>query len=145
MIKTITTSIIFILFISTFSYGQYTYSQPEEHEDGWETADLRLQEFDTARIYQLFNQLQQAEHKLHSVVVVKNNQILLEEYFNGQTIDQQHDLRSATKSIRSLLLGIAIDKGSFKVSTIQSPSTSKHLSQRKIWTSGSSKSPSDIC
>jgi len=111
MIKTLAIPTIFILFISAFSYGQYTYSQPEEREDGWETADIRSQGLDTARIYQLFSQLKQGEHKLHSVIVVKNDQILLEEYFNGHTIDQQHDLRSATKSIRSILLGIAVDKG----------------------------------
>ena len=111
MMKTSIIPVIFIVFISAFSYGQYTYSQPKELQDGWKTNDVRSQGLDTARIYQLFNQLQHGEHKLHSVLVVKNDQILLEEYFNGQAIDQQHDLRSATKSIRALLLGIAIDKG----------------------------------
>ncbi len=111
MMKTSILSVIFILFISAFSYGQYTYTQPVELQDGWKTNDVRSLELDTTGIYQLFNQLQQGEHKLHSVLVVKNEEILLEEYFNGHSFDQQHDMRSATKSITSLLVGIAIDKG----------------------------------
>ncbi|MEL6821824.1 MAG: serine hydrolase [Calditrichota bacterium] len=43
--------------------------------------------------------------------MVIDNQLVIEEYLNKQTADQQHDLRSVTKSITSLLLGIAIDKG----------------------------------
>jgi len=103
---------ILILLINTLSYAQHTYlySQPKELGDGWETADLR-QEVDTVKIYKLFAHLQNEGHKLHSVVLVKNNQILIEEYFNGYSADKPQDLRSATKSIIAILMGIAIDKG----------------------------------
>jgi CubicO group peptidase (beta-lactamase class C family) len=101
------------LFIATGIQGQdiYRYSQPKEGIDGWKTASLNSQKVDTTRIYQLFSQLQQGDNKLHSVLLVKNNQLIIEEYFNGQTVSEQHDLRSVTKSIRSILLGIAIDRG----------------------------------
>ena len=111
--KTIATSTIFTLFISVFSYGQntYVYSQPKELKDGWKTTNLKSQNVDTTRIYQLFNQVQNGENKVHSVLLVKNNQIIIEEYFNDHSANKQHDLRSVTKSIRSILLGIAVDKG----------------------------------
>ena len=111
--KPLLTSTTFILFISVLSYGQntYTYSQPKELGDGWETTDLKSQNVDTARIYQLFTQLQGGENKVHSVLLVKDSQLIIEEYFNGHSADKQHDLRSATKSIVSILAGIAIEKG----------------------------------
>ncbi|WP_306350234.1 serine hydrolase domain-containing protein [Flavobacterium sp. '19STA2R22 D10 B1'] len=49
--------------------------------------------------------------KVHSVLIAKGNQLLYENYFNGYTNDSLHDTRSSFKSITSLLIGIAIDKG----------------------------------
>ena len=124
-----TTLTIFVLLISTFSYGQNTYtsSQPTELEDGWKTSNLESQNIDTTRIYQLFRQLKDGKNKLHSVLLVKNNQIIIEEYFNGHSLNKQHDLRSVTKGIRSILLGIALDKGF--IATIDDP-ISKYLKSK---------------
>jgi len=112
-LKTITNLAIFLLLVSTFSYGQnsYSYNQPKDLEDGWKTKSLKSLQVDTSRVYKLFSQLKNREHKIHSVLLVRNGHIIIEEYFNGQSADLQHDLRSATKSIRSLLMGIAIDEG----------------------------------
>ncbi|MEM1001573.1 MAG: serine hydrolase [Bacteroidota bacterium] len=105
--------IIILFFYTTMHYGQnaYTYSQPISLNDGWKTNHLKSQNIDSTLFYKLFDQILNGENKLHSVLLVKNNELLLEEYFNGYKIDQPHDLRSCTKSLRSLLLGIAIDKG----------------------------------
>jgi len=54
-----------------------------------------------------------------AIVVLKNNKLVLEEYFNTYWRETIHDIRSAGKSVTSLLLGIAIDKGLVK-STEQS-------------------------
>lgn len=111
--KNIITLIIITLFISKLCYGQnyYIYSKPKDLGDGWKTNDLKSQNIDTTLIYKMFNQLNNRESKIQSVLLVKDNQIIIEEYLNGQTLNQKHDLRSTTKSIRSILLGIAIDKG----------------------------------
>ena len=94
-------------------YGQssYTYVQPKEHQDGWKTNHINSQQIDSVIINKLFSQLKSENHKLHSVLLVKENQLILEEYFNDYQFNQVHDLRSVTKSIQALLLGIAIDKG----------------------------------
>lgn len=111
--KNILTLAIFSVLITVLCYGQstYSYSQPKVLEDGWKTNNLKSLDVDTVRIHQLFNQIQNADHNLHSAILVKNNEIIIEEYFNGYSVDQQHDLRSVTKSIQSILLGIAIEKG----------------------------------
>lgn len=46
-----------------------------------------------------------------SVVVVKNGQLLVEEYFNGATRETLHDTRSVGKSFASTLTGLAISDG----------------------------------
>ncbi|PCJ94813.1 MAG: serine hydrolase [Flavobacteriaceae bacterium] len=111
--KNLKTFPIFILFISTFCAAQntYIYSQPKKLEDGWKTNNLQSQNIDSTLIIKLFNQLQTIENKIHSVLLVKNNQIIIEEYFGENSVNNQHDLRSTTKSITSILMGIAIDKG----------------------------------
>jgi CubicO group peptidase (beta-lactamase class C family) len=43
--------------------------------------------------------------------VAVGDAFVAEAYFNGYTDDTPHDLRSATKSITSLLVGIAVDRG----------------------------------
>jgi CubicO group peptidase (beta-lactamase class C family) len=45
------------------------------------------------------------------LVVIKNNQIVIEEYFNTFWRNSIHDIRSAGKSVTSLLLGIAMKEG----------------------------------
>ena len=52
------------------------------------------------------------EHRdLRAVVVRRGGQIIAERYFDGERADELHDVRSAGKSITSLLVGIAIDRG----------------------------------
>lgn len=47
---------------------------------------------------------------LKGVLVVHRGRPILEAYFNGDGPDTLHDVRSATKSITSILAGIAIDR-----------------------------------
>lgn len=47
---------------------------------------------------------------ISALLVMRHGQPVLEQYWNGFDKDTLHDLRSATKSITSLLVGIAIDQ-----------------------------------
>lgn len=49
-----------------------------------------------------------------SLVVIKDNKLVVEEYFNTYWRETIHDVRSAGKGVTALLLGIAIDKGLVK-------------------------------
>ena len=111
--KNIAKLTILILLVGTVSYGQntYIYSQPKGLGDGWKTNHMNSQGVDSALIYKFFNQIQGVNHKLHSVLLVKNNELILEEYFKDYNAIEPHDLRSTSKSILSILLGIAVDKG----------------------------------
>ncbi len=48
---------------------------------------------------------------LLSLLISRNGKLVVEEYYNGYSQDSLHDVRSVTKSITSILVGIAIDKG----------------------------------
>ena len=48
---------------------------------------------------------------IHSVVIVRNGNIVLDSYFWPFSAEMKHVLHSCTKSIVSALIGIAIDKG----------------------------------
>ncbi|WP_339708903.1 serine hydrolase [uncultured Kriegella sp.] len=101
-----------MFFIGFLSLGQdtYSYSKPIHLSDGWQTNDLLSGQIDSTKMYAMFNQLRVKPHKVHSVILVRNNAIEMEEYFGGYDLKKQHDLRSATKSIISILIGIALDK-----------------------------------
>ncbi len=51
------------------------------------------------------------DHEVHSMLVVRGGRLAFERYYNGHGRDNPHDLRSATKSITSLLTGIAFERG----------------------------------
>ncbi len=53
---------------------------------------------------------EEQHHDLKGIVIVRNGQLVSEHYFNGDSVDTLHDIRSATKSLTSLLMGIAVEK-----------------------------------
>lgn len=50
-------------------------------------------------------------HGIDSLLVVRRGRLVAEHYWNGHDMATLHDLRSATKSVTSLLVGIALDRG----------------------------------
>ncbi len=59
----------------------------------------------------LFQELRRDSHgDLKGVIVVVGGRVR-EEYFNGERPETLHDVRSAGKSVTSLLVGVAIDRG----------------------------------
>lgn len=67
--------------------------------------------FDLDGIGQMFSGLREDQRgDLKGVCIVSEGRLVAEAYFNGGGPDVLHDIRSAGKSITSLLVGIAIDK-----------------------------------
>lgn len=73
---------------------------------GWPTGKPA---YDTALIRKLNEQIIGHRFKeITSIIVIRNGQLLLEEYFNGSRRDSLNDTRSVGKSFASALMGIAI-------------------------------------
>lgn len=49
--------------------------------------------------------------QIKSLVIMRNNQLVLEEYFNGASQSEQQTMYSVTKSVLSALFGIALSQG----------------------------------
>jgi CubicO group peptidase (beta-lactamase class C family) len=58
--------------------------------------------------------LQNKFKNISGVVVIKNNKLLIEEYFNGSGRDTLHDPRSVGKTFAGATMGIAINEGYIK-------------------------------
>ncbi|MBN2089789.1 serine hydrolase [candidate division KSB1 bacterium] len=104
----------FLIAMSTLGTAQdtYQYTVPVPLHDGWDVAHITTQSIDLPLLEKFFNSIPKNKgHNIHSILIVKNNKLVLEEYFDQYNSQKKHDLRSVTKSITSLLLGIAIDKG----------------------------------
>lgn len=90
---------------------EYTYQKPETINDGWETASLNEADISSEKIDQMMLDILNGNDKnIHSVLLIKNGKLVLEEYFYGYTRDTSHFLASVSKSITSILIGIAIDQ-----------------------------------
>ena len=104
------------------------YSAPGQKNDGWMVTDLETLGFDFNRVDQVLKKLHTDPHKIDAILAVHNGKLILEEYFNSYTIDSRHDLRSVTKSITSLLIGIALEQG--YINSIDDP-ISKYLEAKR--------------
>jgi len=89
----------------------YRYSIPQPIDDDWQTASLNAAGIDTSLIVKLMEKILDGSYKnIHSVLIIKDNKLVLEEYFYGNKRDQKHFIASVTKSVTGTCAGIAMDQ-----------------------------------
>ncbi|AXT20777.1 class C beta-lactamase-related serine hydrolase [Flavobacteriaceae bacterium AU392] len=73
---------------------------------GWE---ISKDNFDVNKIEALNRKIAEGRfNDINGIVVIKEGELLIEEYFNDATRDSLHDVRSVGKSFASTIMGIAI-------------------------------------
>jgi CubicO group peptidase (beta-lactamase class C family) len=78
----------------------------------WPRLAFREAGIDSARIEGLFARIRDRTFPgIDGLVIVRHGGLVAEAYFNGYGPDRPHDIRSATKSVTSILVGIALDRG----------------------------------
>jgi CubicO group peptidase (beta-lactamase class C family) len=93
-------------------FQPYVYEPPPALSDGWQTASADSVGLDPAPLEAAANAIGGGTFRnVDSMLVVRQGRLVHETYFNGFDREKLHDLRSATKSITSALVGIAIDQG----------------------------------
>ena len=110
--------LISALLFSCLGKVEYTYNVPEKTNDGWETAEPGEVDVDSEKINHLIRDILNRKRdilnrkliNIDSVLLVKNEKMILEEYFGEYDRSKLHELHSVSKSITSILIGIAIDK-----------------------------------
>lgn len=97
----------------------YNYQAPVAINDHLPTARFQSKN-DSLFISSLLNEIIHNQYgRLNSFLLVKEGKLISEEYFYGYTRTDLHPIESSTKSITSLLIGIAKDKG--KIRNLQEP------------------------
>jgi len=82
--------------------------QQIQPSSGWEISN---DSFDKVKIEALNRKIAEKRFEnINGIVVVKENKLLIEEYFNGENRSSLHNPRSVGKSIASTMLGIAIEE-----------------------------------
>lgn len=90
----------------------YAYKKPKNISDGINTGNLMDEFKNPEPILNMVRETIKGEYPdVHSILIYKNSKLLLEEYFYGYDQNTMHQLRSAGKSLKGGILGIAIDKG----------------------------------
>jgi CubicO group peptidase (beta-lactamase class C family) len=92
--------------------GGYVERAPEERDDGWTTAMPSDVGLDAAVIRDMVRAVIDDELALtHGVLVARHGKLVVEEYFYGFAADTWHDMRSASKTLASTLVGLAVQEG----------------------------------
>lgn len=69
---------------------------------------------DSRFLHEMLSLVRTGQMDIHSLLVLKNNKLILEAYVHPYTPDTLHNVKSVSKSILSALVGIAMDRGIFK-------------------------------
>jgi CubicO group peptidase (beta-lactamase class C family) len=106
----------------------YDYTIPLHCNDGWETSTLSKENVSAEPLGELMHDIEKGLYKkTHCIIIVKNGRLVFEQYFPGRkfnqadgysqgkktiySIDSLQHIASITKTVTSILTGIAIDKG----------------------------------
>lgn len=108
-----------------FAIGQRNLAcgSPAAIGDGWPTATPESVELDGERLCGIAARLKAGNANVHGVVIARRGTLVFEQYFPGYDepwgmgggqhefdATTKHDMRSVSKSVVSLLVGIAIDR-----------------------------------
>ncbi len=106
----------------------YSYEIPSKTSDGWEVSSSNEVGLDSAQLIDMVDYLaSRYVHQIHSIVIVKNDKLIFEKYFegylysndppgsNGDFIlydrETDHFLASVSKSVTSVIFGAAVKAG----------------------------------
>src|SRR3954467_13477688 len=117
---------VFVLAVSTtpaLSQANPSCGVPAALGDGWTIDSPESVGLDGARLCRIADRLKETEANVHAVVIARHGRLVFEQYFPGYDepwgLDDgqhefdtttRHDMRSVSKSVVSLLVGIAIDR-----------------------------------
>ena len=82
--------------------------------DDWRVSNPEEEGMDLKKLEAAKKRMREEFFNIRSLLIVKNGFLIYEEYFNEYKADNTQDIKSATKSVLSILTGIAIENGYIK-------------------------------
>lgn len=93
----------------------YVYKSPENKKDGLIPGTLKGSGLDENLISTMISRIINGTYpNVHSILIVKDGKLILEEYFYEYHAEKLHELRSASKTFTSALVGAAVSNGFIK-------------------------------
>jgi CubicO group peptidase (beta-lactamase class C family) len=95
----------------------YRYRLPAALNDSWPVQHAAQLQIDSAALTAIVQELaavsplSDSAPRVHALLVARHGQLVLDEYFRGYTVGSLHDLRSASKTITSIMAGAAMHRG----------------------------------
>jgi Beta-lactamase len=94
---------------------EYTYHAPIQIDDGWQVSSLAEEGVNEEIINEMMKAILAGKYpNLISIVLIRNGRFILEEFLYYNNRYWLQEFRSAGKSVTSVLMGIAFDKGLIK-------------------------------
>lgn len=99
------------------SLPAFEYRQPAALGDGWSIASAERAGMHAGVLTSFVRELERVDPlsdsapRVHALLVARGNRLILEEYFRGYAVDAMHDLRSASKTMTSIMVGAAMHRG----------------------------------
>jgi CubicO group peptidase (beta-lactamase class C family) len=78
--------------------------------DDWKVSTPEEQGLDPMLVAEMYYNAEKLE-TIYSLLIIKNDHLVAEKYFNQGSVDQKDRLQSVTKSYTSALVGIALEQG----------------------------------
>src|SRR6056297_4149912 len=92
-----------------------TYVKPIDKDDGLKVSTLEEHSFDIKAFEKINSDICKGIYgNIHSVMLIHNNDLIIEQYYNGWKSNELHFLASTTKSFSAIMTGIAIEQGKIK-------------------------------
>ena len=109
----------FILALSLFIFQGFTssvFAQAPWPTEEWPRSTPEEQQINPKHWNDLVHRIRHENEcpYLHSLLIVRNGYLVLEEYFHGCDADKLNSLQSVTKSFTSAVMGIAIEQGKIR-------------------------------
>ena len=107
--------LITISCIGCNSKDNCSYQKPIDINDGLHVSTLERNNLNKVVFDKINQDICNGKYgNIHSLLVIENNELVIEQYYNGWKRDRLHFLASNTKSVTSFLIGKAIELGKIK-------------------------------
>lgn len=85
---------------------------PQLLGDGFGVGTPSSQGLDAGRLEAMHQRIENGDYgAIHSVLVIRNHDVVFERYYGGSDVNDVHTVQSVTKSVTALLFGIAMADG----------------------------------
>jgi CubicO group peptidase (beta-lactamase class C family) len=103
------------IFLSAIFFCSVTFASDTTYPtDGWQTSSPEKQGMQSQMLADMIEHIKTNSYSVDSVSIIRNGYLVFDVYFYPFSKGLRHNIYSCTKSIMSILIGIAIDKGYIK-------------------------------